>query len=135
MPQWMALRSFVLLVLAWLVSGPLLGMASDDNCASGASEVTPLERDGWEPNAALIAELDRRKVTWNYREENVGDYRLPNPLRCEDGTSVADRSQWERKRRPEIMDLFRKYVYGRPPARPSEVRFEVLASDPGAMEG
>jgi hypothetical protein len=128
-------RSFVPLVLTWLASSPIVSTGSGDDRASCPPEVAPLERDGWEPNAALVAELDRQKVTWNYREANVPDYRLPDPLRGEDGTPVADRGQWERKRRPEILDLFRKYVYGRSPARPPEVRFDVIASDPDTMGG
>jgi hypothetical protein len=102
--------------------------------AAGAPAAEP-GRDGWEPNPALIADLQRRKIPWNYREANVPEYRLPDPLRCEDGTLVTDRGSWERKRRGETLELFQRYVYGRSPAKPAGVRFEVIASDPGAMEG
>lgn len=44
------------------------------------------------------------------------DYRLPDPLRCADGTAVEDPDSWERKRRPELLEIFSREVYGRTPA-------------------
>jgi hypothetical protein len=83
----------------------------------------------------LIESLQRRKVPWIYRESDVPGYRLPDPLRCEDGSRVSVADEWGRKRRPETLELFRKFVYGRAPAGPSEVRFDVVATDPRAMDG
>lgn len=90
----------------------------------------------WQPNPQLLDEALRRKGAINYRESEVVAYKLPDVLLCEDGsTRVEGPESWERKRRPETLELFRKFVYGRTPARPSEVRFEVLERDPKALDG
>jgi hypothetical protein len=38
-------------------------------------------------------------------------------------------------RRPEVLELFRKHVYGRVPDTPYEKRFEVVHQDPKALDG
>ncbi len=90
---------------------------------------------GWQPDPKLQADLERRKVSWLYREEGVPSYTLPDPLLCADGARVKNRREWERKRRPETLELFREHVYGRSPGKPADVRFEVLETDPQALEG
>jgi len=54
----------------------------------------------------------------NYDEAKVPKYTLPDPLVCLDGTKVADKATWEKKRRPEILRLFEENVYGRSPKLP-----------------
>src|SRR5688500_10523145 len=93
------------------------------------------QASGWQPDPALIAELERRKVTWTYRESEVPSYRLPDPLQSADGSKITTRQQWERKRRPETLELFREHVYGRSPTKPRVAAFEVTATDPRAMDG
>lgn len=67
-------------------------------------------------------------------ESRVRPYTLPDPLLCADGTRVATRDDWERKGRPETLAQFEKWIYGRSPAPPKEVRYEVLSTDPKALE-
>ena len=43
-------------------------------------------------------------------------YTLPDPLLGADGTRVTTAADWEAKRRPETLELFRTHVYGRAPA-------------------
>ena len=71
----------------------------------------------------------------NYDEAKVPAYTLPDPLRFADGSPVRDASDWATKRRPELLRLFEEHVYGRRPASPSGMRFEVLESDPRALSG
>jgi hypothetical protein len=53
-----------------------------------------------------------------------------------DGTKVADAQAWRKKRRPEILELFRAQVYGRPPIdRPKNMTFEVFDLDREALGG
>lgn len=52
---------------------------------------------------------------FNYDESKVPNYTLPDPLVCLDGTKVTDKATWLKKRRPEIVKLFEKHVYGRVP--------------------
>ena len=40
---------------------------------------------------------------------------VPDPLVCVDGTEVADASGWTAKRRPELLELFRREMYGYAP--------------------
>lgn len=46
--------------------------------------------------------------------------RLPDPLRCADGTRVHSAAEWWSRRRPELAAIFRREVYGPvPPAGPA----------------
>jgi len=71
----------------------------------------------------------------NYDESKVGNYTLPDPLVCADGTKVADAATWRAKRRPEVLELFRSQMHGRSPARPAEMKFETTSVDKQALGG
>jgi len=71
----------------------------------------------------------------NYDEAKVPDYTLPDPLVCLDGKQVTDAETWRRKRRPEILALFEEHVYGRSPAAPEKLDFELYSKEPGALGG
>lgn len=116
--------SIALSLLAWLAIGPAPGLGEE-----------PPRRAGWRADPRLIEDLQGRKVPWLYREADVPEYRLPDPLRCEDGARVSSFEEWRRKRRPETLELFRTFVYGKGPAQPSEVRFDVVSTDPRAIDG
>jgi len=55
----------------------------------------------------------------------AADLRLPDVLTTTNGTKVTSVEMWRNTRRPEILELFRQYVYGRMPVgRPDSLRFE-----------
>lgn len=69
-------------------------------------------------------------------ESKVPSYMLPDPLVCADGTVVRDVATWRAKRRPELLELFAREVYGRTPAgRPAAMRAEVTSVDRAALGG
>jgi (4-O-methyl)-D-glucuronate---lignin esterase len=97
-------------------------------------------QQGWTANPDLVAarqaKEQSRNRNINYVEENVPDYTLPDLLRMEDGIKVDSVETWQAKRRPEILELFRKHVYGRAPiGRPEGMTFDVFDVDPKAMGG
>ena len=54
---------------------------------------------------------------------------VPSLFTCLDGTEVTDRETWFEKRRPEILELFRKEEYGRlPDMSDVDVSFRVADS-------
>ena len=61
-------------------------------------------------------------------------FTLPDPLRTESGRPVTSAADWKSLRRPEVLELFRKYVYGRVPATPYRKSFHVR-EDRHAMGG
>ena len=71
----------------------------------------------------------------NYDEAKVGNYTLPNPLLCSDGTQVTDKKTWIEKRRPEVLRLFETQVYGRQASKLAGQKFEVIATDAKALGG
>ncbi len=60
---------------------------------------------------------------------------LPDPLVMLDGRRVTDRNQWFRERRPELKELFARFMYGALPPRPEKVRFQVDATHADFLEG
>ena len=70
-----------------------------------------------------------------YDEQKVRHYTLPNPLVCEDGSTVTDSMVWTEKRRPEILRLFEKEVYGRSPGKPKHIEFQEFEKDTNALGG
>lgn len=71
----------------------------------------------------------------NYDEEKVAPYTLPDPLALAGGRKVEDAATWVAKRRPELIQLFEENVYGRPPKRPSGMRFQLTSLDKKALGG
>ncbi|MCJ7737329.1 MAG: acetylxylan esterase, partial [Anaerolineae bacterium] len=64
----------------------------------------------------------------------VPDYVLPDPMVCLDGTPVSSAQAWIEGRRPEILDLFKRHIYGRSYGRPQNLAFE-STTDPAALDG
>ncbi len=62
-------------------------------------------------------------------------YTLPDVLTTADGGKILTRDDWNSIRRPEILELFRKNVYGRFPATPYQTSFKVTSEDPKALAG
>jgi hypothetical protein len=71
----------------------------------------------------------------NYDEAKVPAYTLPDPLVMANGQRVANAGMWTERRRPELLRLFEKNVYGRSPGRPSGMAFEVNSMDDHALGG
>ena len=65
----------------------------------------------------------------NYDESKVPDFVLPDPLICNDGQQVTTADEWEKVRRPEILEIFMSKVYGRTPTDKIDVSYTLLACD------
>jgi len=90
----------------------------------------------WKASPELIEELMKQRSETNYSEQKVPKYTLPNPLVLSDGTRVTNAETWRTKRRPEILELFRKYVYGRAPiGKPKNMAFKVFDLERKALAG
>ncbi|MHC5053442.1 MAG: glucuronyl esterase domain-containing protein [Planctomycetota bacterium] len=71
----------------------------------------------------------------NYDEAKVPAYELPDPLVTLAGERVTDAEVWRTRRRAEVIELFRKHVYGRAPGRPEGMTFDVFDVDARALGG
>ena len=60
---------------------------------------------------------------------------VPEVLRLTKGIRVKTVDEWERIRRPEILELFRSTMYGHSPGKPDSFSFRMLSSDDTALEG
>ena len=69
-----------------------------------------------------------------YDEAEVPAYTLPSPLTREDGSRVETAFEWVNSRRGEILDLYKKEVYGTIPPRPDRVWSEVISVRNDALE-
>ena len=69
----------------------------------------------WEANAELVKKLSNNRGEFNYTEELVPHFSLPDPLVQANGEAVVAPDQWNKLRRPELLDIFRSQVYGHRP--------------------
>ena len=78
-----------------------------------------------------------QKVPWeaNYDESQLPDYVLPDPLLCGDGSRIRTAEEWQKKRRPELLQLFKDVMYGEIPPLPDRVRYELLSEKKDARGG
>jgi hypothetical protein len=66
----------------------------------------------------------------NYDESKANPFPdAPDPLVMQDGQKVTTPAMWRDKRRPELIELFSKYVYGRVPSDMPKVTWTVTAVD------
>ena len=68
----------------------------------------------------------------NYDEAKANPYpHLPDPLLLANRERVVAAEDWFTKRRPEIVELFDREIYGRVPARTPQVTWEVVSNTEG----
>jgi len=67
---------------------------------------------------------------------HAAELQLPDPLLTQSGERVTSADVWQTTRRAEVLELFRKHVYGRAPVgRPADLKFDVFDSAADAMGG
>lgn len=71
----------------------------------------------------------------NYDEAKVGTYTLPDPLVLANGKPVRDAGTWERLRRPELLSLYEREIFGRVPERAPKATFAVVQSEGPGFAG
>jgi hypothetical protein len=72
---------------------------------------------------------------FNYDEAKVPKFTLPDPLMMADGAPAKSVKAWESKRRPEILELFKKEMYGRAPGKPAKQSYFVLSHHKNVLGG
>jgi len=66
----------------------------------------------------------------NYDESKANPYpNVPDPLLMNDGTKVTTAAMWNEQRRPQIVEMYSKYVYGFVPPNVPKVTWSVNAID------
>ena len=66
----------------------------------------------------------------NYDESKANPFpNLPDPLVLNNGGKVTTAEMWWKQRRPELIEMFSKYVYGRVPVSAPKVNWTVRAVD------
>lgn len=71
----------------------------------------------------------------NYNEAKVPDYELPDVLKMEDGSFIKKKSNWKKKRRPEVLTLFENHVYGQMPKVYDSIKYTLTNEVVDAMDG
>ena len=71
----------------------------------------------------------------NYDESKIPAYTLPNPLQCIDGNIIKSADEWMNKRRPEILNLFKREVYGAVPQGKIGQSYKVVSIKRDALDG
>ncbi|WP_114749398.1 alpha/beta hydrolase family protein [Pleomorphovibrio marinus] len=72
---------------------------------------------------------------FNYDESKVPQYSLPDPFVSQNGKLIRTPQQWEHLRRPELVKLFEKHVYGQLPKDFDQITFSLVNEDTQAMGG
>ncbi len=74
------------------------------------------------------------RANTNYDEAKVPPYQLPDLLTLSGGRKVTSADEWTSQRRPELLELFKREMFGKsPPAVP--IFTEILAEDPAFIPG
>lgn len=90
---------------------------------------------GWAASPQTVERLSKNQPQFNYYESKVPAYTLPELLVSSSGKKISSASEWNKIRRPEILELFRENVYGRVPATTYSKSFKVVNEDKNAMDG
>lgn len=92
-------------------------------------------QNSWQASPQRVSELNKNKTEFNYYEEKVPVYTLPDVLMSSRNKKITSRKAWEQIRRPELLELFTSQVYGRVPSTPFQTAFKLVKTDPNAMNG
>ena len=114
-----------------------------------AADPAPLELTAEQDHKLMLAQLGIKEIRQgangrdpnapnaaNYDESKANPYPvLPDPLVFADGKPVKTARDWSRRRRPELIELFDREIYGRTPRRTPSVSWEVKSTKAETVGG
>lgn len=83
----------------------------------------------------LVQSVSVAQYKPNYDESKVPEFKLPDPLKTFRGKKVRNAKQWEKKRRPELLDFFTTNIYGEVPGTLEISNINVFDNDNNALGG
>jgi len=86
-------------------------------------------------NPYEVTDFGMRTNDINYDEALIPAFRLPEMMRCADGTKVQGKARWEQKRRAELYALFEREMFGKAPQAPDTLDARVMESAKGVLGG
>lgn len=92
------------------------------------------QKSRWVIPAATIDTAARNRPQSNFDEAKVPAWTLPPLLDPAGNGRAATPADWTR-RRGELLRIFRQEVFGVSPPRPENLTFDVIETDPQAMDG
>ena len=91
--------------------------------------------DTWKALPETVAKLSKSQPDFNYYEEKVPAFTLPDLLITSSGRKVTTVKEWMKVRRPEVLELFRENIFGRVPETPYTKSYKIVNEDNNAMNG
>lgn len=126
---------------SWTLCAPMLALVlpaaaqQQDTTAANADRQAMLDRlgiakiragaDGFNPNAPNAA---------NYDEARAGTPELPDLMRSDDGRTVRNSKDWDRRRK-EIVELFDREIYGRVPLTAPKITWNLVREENSVEAG
>lgn len=99
------------------------------------THVATTSSSAWQPRESVIAEFEKARPGFIFREAALPPFDLPPVLRTNDGKTVTTAAEWEQTVRPGVVEAFAKNVFGRSPAVPAGVKTETVSEDKSALNG
>lgn len=93
-----------------------------------------MSQESWKASPELVKKLSE-SGGFNYNEDNVPAYTLPDALLTNDGKKVIHPDEWKKIRRPEVLAFFESQVYGKVPETKYKKKISVVKEDKNAMNG
>ena len=84
---------------------------------------------------AACLRLTAQQADVLYDEAKVPKFTLPDVLALRSGERMADAKSWSSRRRPEILALYETEVFGKSPAKPAKLNYQVKNVEKGALGG
>lgn len=125
----------LLLVAAATLGGAPEAANSRPSASENGRSDAQAKVDRWTDAAGNFYRRARTGHVTNYGEDKVGSYTLPELLVTRSGIRVDTGELWRQQRRPELLELYRKEIYGRVPINAPAVAFEVVEMNPQALYG
>lgn len=92
-------------------------------------------QQSWQASSETVENLSKTRPAFNYFENKVPAYTLPEALTTQEGIKITNKDQWEKLRRPELLELFTNQVYGGVPNTSYHTKTRVVKVDPKALNG
>ncbi len=128
--------------LALLLASALLSAAQSPNAAQQSGWTTQQDHQNMMDQLGITKLRPGRNAdanapnAANYDEALANPFpKLPEVLRMENGRKVTSARQWQRQRRPELIELFEREVVGRIPENVPAVTWQVTQTAGGEIGG